>query len=328
VFRRFFCLLSAILLWTINDNAAAVGALLPTTTTTVKNLRPIIPGCAIYRSATLDDLSNKDAELLLNGILFDDDNDDDCHKRPLAAVIDLRNSDEVAKGAKKRTSGSNLFYSSASSMSSDDTVNFLHCPILKDIDSFWDEAINQLDTSTKVAATLQTVFQGGALDRAAARNLEQGGHALMYSIMLKTAKQPIADALNACLQESKRGPVIFHCQKGKDRTGLIAMLLQHLLGHDDQQIVNDYAVSEKLLGPEEMEKVETQAQNNNNGGGTMIDWGYFRGSPASAMVDTLEWTRQTYGGSLDGYLNSLSSLDKQELTMFQERYQLQEQRMK
>ena len=264
---------------------------------TVKNLRPVVPG-SIYRSATLDNLSREDADCLLSGKAFGE------QSPPLAAVIDLRNQDEIKKGTNVRTEGSESFYSSTGQ------CQFIHIPILEDVDAFWDEAIDRMDPLEKVSATLQTAFQGGALDRAAARNLEKGGHYMMYTIMMTTGKRPIEAALRACIEESKRGPVIFHCQKGKDRTGIVAMLLQSILEEDDELIVRDYALSGELLGEEQATPKEERSS------GGMIDWNYFRGSPASAMVDTMEWTRQRYG-SIGDYLGT-TRVDEELLQCFRE----------
>ncbi|MFC0506279.1 tyrosine-protein phosphatase [Micromonospora costi] len=40
------------------------------------------------------------------------------------------------------------------------------------------------------------------------------------------------------------GPLVFHCASGKDRTGLLAALLLALLGVDDDQIAEDFALTE------------------------------------------------------------------------------------
>lgn len=44
------------------------------------------------------------------------------------------------------------------------------------------------------------------------------------------------------------GCSLFHCRAGKDRTGVIAMLLLALAGVDDAHIVADYAVTQKYMG--------------------------------------------------------------------------------
>jgi hypothetical protein len=280
------------------------------TISTVKNLRPIVPA-SIYRAASLDSLSLEDARSLLDG----------CEGRPLAAIIDLRNLDEIEKGKGKHSEGSTFFYSSLAGSGSSDGdydehyyTRFLHIPLLGNVDAFWDETIGRMDTASRLAATLQTAFQGGALDRAAARQLEKGGLPMLYTIMMTTAPLRIASVLQACATESARGPVIFHCQKGKDRTGVIAMLLQRCLGASDEEILEAYGASGDLLGGEESSSAAESssedpdcASKSNSG---MIDWSHFRGSPSSAMADTLEWIRERHG-SVENYLE-FASFDKEQ----------------
>jgi hypothetical protein len=254
---------------------------------------------------------------------------------PVQAVIDLRNSDEIQKGMRCRTDGAQLFYASLETVrwnkdeddmnrsnSSNDKHNnntlrrprLYHLPLLADVDSFWEEAISRMDRTTRFQATLQTVVSGGALDRAAARTLERGGCGALYTVLLASAPREMARVLHVCTQEVARiqrleslcandddndneeGVILFHCQKGKDRTGLVAMLLQACLGASEDRMVHDYSQSEYLLGGDPKEQKDI------SGRGGLVDWSHFRGSPPEAMVTTLEWIRQRYG-SIDGYLD-------------------------
>jgi len=227
-------------------------------------------------------------------------------KKTLAAVIDLRNDDEVRKGERERTEGSNYFYNCSN------TIDFISIPILSDVDRFWEQTIASMDSGERFMATFQTIAVGGALDRAASRHLERGGLSLLYKIMMQTSSTQLAMALDACLQisESTNGrPIIFHCQKGKDRTGILAMLLQVCLSegknrnnnYDDVEIVESYAISGELLN----EMPNEQQQQESSSSSSTIDWSYFRGSPSYAMQDTLSWIRQRYG-TVEGYLDTIS----------------------
>jgi len=166
------------------------------------------------------------------------------------------------------------------------------------------------ETIERMMATLQTVVVGGALDHAAARHLEQGGLPLLYAIMMKTGGQKLAMALEEILRVSvstNGGPVIFHCQKGKDRTGVLAMLLQTCLQKDvidssDADVVDAYALSGELLG--ELPG-QSKGDDDSSSSTSTIDWSYFRGSPREAMIDTLAWVRGQYG-SIEEYLDSIS----------------------
>lgn len=52
------------------------------------------------------------------------------------------------------------------------------------------------------------------------------------------------------VMESLDGPgcSLFHCRAGKDRTGVIAMLLLGLAGVDDAHIIADYAATQRYMG--------------------------------------------------------------------------------
>jgi len=64
-----------------------------------------------------------------------------------------------------------------------------------------------------------------------------------YLSILDEGEQRLAEAL-VKLSEPGALPAVFHCAAGKDRTGLLAMLLLGCLGVPDEYIVADYALTE------------------------------------------------------------------------------------
>jgi protein-tyrosine phosphatase len=48
------------------------------------------------------------------------------------------------------------------------------------------------------------------------------------------------------LSERKNHPVAFYCTAGKDRTGLVAMLVLSALGVEKEAIINDYVLSDSV----------------------------------------------------------------------------------
>jgi len=273
----------------------------------------------IYRAATLDELSQDDAHALIDGTMFRTCNEDKNNHNhlvedptPLSVLIDLRNSDEIEKKKKTRTEASVEFYRQLQEQSS--SCQWVHVPILYDVDAFWDEAIDRMDPSDRLWATLRTITSAGALDRAAARQLEREGLSMLYTVILATAQPRLRLALEICARAS--GPVLFHCQKGKDRTGLVAMLLQSCAGASDQEIIASYAESGPLIGEDLNDPSQRQED---RAGGTFIDWSRFRGSPASAMEQTLQWIRDRYG-SIENYMLLDLGLDKECISMIQEKF--------
>jgi protein-tyrosine phosphatase len=66
-----------------------------------------------------------------------------------------------------------------------------------------------------------------------------------YFLMLSFAGGPIARVFEALA--GARGPAVFHCAAGKDRTGVISAVLLGALGVADELIVADYAASREGL---------------------------------------------------------------------------------
>jgi protein-tyrosine phosphatase len=74
------------------------------------------------------------------------------------------------------------------------------------------------------------------------------GTPLYYRPFL-AAKPGRCAAVLAAIARARPGGVIFHCAAGRDRTGLIAMLLLALAGVRPSAIADDYALSAGQLGP-------------------------------------------------------------------------------
>lgn len=101
----------------------------------------------------------------------------------------------------------------------------------------------------------------------------------------------------AVAADRSQGAVLVHCAQGKDRTGVLAALLQHAAGDSEEEIASAYALSQELLGAE-----ETKTRTPNAGGRrAQMNWSALRGSPREAAVGTLRWLRKEYG-AIDNYL--------------------------
>lgn len=70
----------------------------------------------------------------------------------------------------------------------------------------------------------------------------------MYVGLLDGAQAEILRAFRV-MADPARSTVLFHCTAGKDRTGVTAMLLLQLAGVSEDDIVADYALSERLIEP-------------------------------------------------------------------------------
>lgn len=105
--------------------------------------------------------------------------------------------------------------------------------------------------------------------------------------------------------DSTNHPMVFHCTAGKDRTGLMAMLLLGALGVSDDDIVLDYELTTHyrsnkrlaILGPElEKAGVDVEAVRP------------FLTAQAPVMAATIDALKARHG-SIEGYLTHEAELD-------------------
>ena len=76
--------------------------------------------------------------------------------------------------------------------------------------------------------------------------VNEKGMIVLFERMLRDSKDRFFLALRAVtvhLEDRPDGQVVLHCTQGKDRTGLVVMLLQSALGVPDRDIVADFAKS-------------------------------------------------------------------------------------
>ncbi|KAG7368681.1 tyrosine phosphatase [Nitzschia inconspicua] len=97
-------------------------------------------------------------------------------------------------------------------------------------------------------------------------------------------------------QEGRPAKVLVHCTFGKDRTGNLSMLCQHIIGAADEEILWDYFLSQ-CIRDVALEKVKTYL-------GGKVDLSSYAECNKEIMRDTLAYLRGKYG-SLDGYLDCI-----------------------
>lgn len=70
----------------------------------------------------------------------------------------------------------------------------------------------------------------------------------VYKSLLDKDAQSIHGVMEAIDRYSSGGCTLFHCRVGKDRTGVIAMLLLGLAGVSDADILEDFAATQRYIG--------------------------------------------------------------------------------
>ncbi|KAF2767405.1 protein-tyrosine phosphatase [Teratosphaeria nubilosa] len=100
-------------------------------------------------------------------------------------------------------------------------------------------------------------------------------------------------AVFAFLATAANYPVLIHCTQGKDRTGLVVVLVLLLLGVDQEAIEKDYCASEAELLPERTERLkEIRAMGLDE---------RFAGCEAGFVRAVTGWLGERWGG-VEGYL--------------------------
>lgn len=282
----------------------------PGTLEGIKNFRPVSPSLpGIYRSAGLESATPADVAQFLDGA-------------KIRTIIDLRNDDEIDKARRDGTDYGLALVDAFNrrapvgpgQLASEGSGNLrrVRVPLLCDVDAFFDGVAAQLSPAKKAEAMAYKAFNARRYDQLLYDEVSRGRQTLLYTTMLKTSTG-WGEALRLAADRSS-GNVLFHCAQGKDRTGVLAALLQHAAGDEPQAILAEYAASEALLmqTPEDLaaEDAKKRAAAASGSKGTAaeenggVDWSALRGSPPEAMAETLDWIRAEYG-AIDYFLASV-----------------------
>eukprot|EP00286_Rhodomonas_abbreviata_P018085 CAMPEP_0181305760 /NCGR_PEP_ID=MMETSP1101-20121128/9915_1 /TAXON_ID=46948 /ORGANISM="Rhodomonas abbreviata, Strain Caron Lab Isolate" /LENGTH=318 /DNA_ID=CAMNT_0023411725 /DNA_START=267 /DNA_END=1223 /DNA_ORIENTATION=+ len=110
---------------------------------------------------------------------------------------------------------------------------------------------------------------------------------------------PAIKAVMEVLSEKDNLPVAFYCTAGKDRTGLVSMLVLSALGVSDEDIINDYVLSDTVYADLNDKSAMVGALQQEQ-----LDPERFLRAPRSVMETTIALLRNDYGGA-HAYLESI-----------------------
>ena len=127
-----------------------------------------------------------------------------------------------------------------------------------------------------------------------------------YRMLVSRDKKEHWTKIFESIYNNKDGAVLWHCQQGKDRTGVVAAIIEYALGLDDEAIMNDYLFTNtslatpfkykfisiffvlKKLRKEFMELFTARKE---------------------YLLATLDYIKETYGG-IDGFLLEMCGIDE------------------
>lgn len=134
----------------------------------------------------------------------------------------------------------------------------------------------------------------------------------MYVLICEQEQPEIAKALHDLISFDD-GCALFHCTAGKDRTGIISMLLLEIAGVPEDVIVADYAESAQ----DKSVQVKTEETIMEKFGGRFIPEGAFESKP-SFMEYLINHLNITYGSVIE-YLHQIG-VDDDEMAALKQKF--------
>ena len=150
---------------------------------------------------------------------------------------------------------------------------------------YYKSLLVRLPYATAASVLFYSLWDRSYAKLLAIREINRGGLAGLYEMILETAGLEIRTALELIAAAGAGGqPLLFYCKLGKDRTGLLAALILHVCGASEAEIISDYARSDDIgdvaLGGLEKDDEESLAE---------LDLAAFSRAPPAVMEATLAY---------------------------------------
>ncbi|KAJ3754018.1 protein-tyrosine phosphatase-like protein [Lentinula raphanica] len=146
---------------------------------------------------------------------------------------------------------------------------------------------------------------------------ELGAFLTTYGEILDTATEAFRTVF-IHLRDHPDQPCLVHCTAGKDRTGMFITLLLMILGVEDRDIIDEYALTTVGLAPSMPQltrKLQKMPVFRDNWDG-LLNMG---SSKPETMVATLQFIREKYNGA-EAYLKTHLNLDEEDILKIRENY--------
>ena len=153
----------------------------------------------------------------------------------------------------------------------------------------------------------------------------EGAKAYMINVYTRLTTEPFAVSqyarfIDTLLIEHKKG-ILWHCSAGKDRAGFATMIVQRLLGVDEDSVMEDYLLTNTFMASE-MEGLISKAEAKM--GGARSDamresFGYLFGAKPEFLEALDEKIRLEYGG-FDSFVRDGLGVDQAKRDRLRELY--------
>jgi protein-tyrosine phosphatase len=251
----------------------------------------------LYRSARPDNATESDRTKLTS-------------KYGIKTVIDLRSKTEHILAAKKHSEAAALVKPGVVPSSNSAVATSLQIPDIKYAEisltgkSFerallWKMSWGQMG---KLAGLMALGYRTEGISVLGKNVMQPRGLVGLGTDTLDYSGKEVKEVFDILAKEQSY-PVVIHCTQGKDRTGLIILLVLLLCGVDAETISADYVKSETELQPEMKERLEEIAS-------IGLD-SSFAGCPPDFVEKMIEHINQRYGG-IASYLSSVGVDEQQQ----------------
>lgn len=162
---------------------------------------------------------------------------------------------------------------------------------------------NWLSNGERAQAGWYKLVDGSKLHEMRIERLNERGLAGLNEAILETGKAELCLALMTMTTHLEQHPgqsAVIHCVQGKDRTGMLVMLLQSIMGVSDLDIIRDYFQSNQMLNGGGSAAAEDAVRTRGK-----LDRRFFSGTNEHAMISTLHFLRRSYGSVSPGYLDAI-----------------------
>ncbi|KAF2715996.1 hypothetical protein K431DRAFT_289786 [Polychaeton citri CBS 116435] len=205
----------------------------------------------LYRSARPDEATQSDKSSLLNAYKF-------------KSIIDLRTDSEHLEQTNKHAASSKHREQVSTSPLTEpsDPARPLRIPGIKYFDislngsAYRRALIKQLTwgQTAKLAGLYVTGYRKEAISVLGTNVMAPRGLVGLARDSLIHSQAEVKEVFDV-LADDANYPILVHCTQGKDRTGLVVLLVLLLLGAPLEAIEEDYVMSERELAPEREEKL-------------------------------------------------------------------------
>ena len=288
-----------------------------TTASVVKNFRQAASLPGIYRCASTDGLAAlfEDVDGTIQCI---NNSPEDILLNRAGLILDLRSPSERDEASASRWMerapnggfvAEEFDRGSSSSGSSQEKRRVLRIDVLSPSRLF-DHLTNKwMSPSQKALSAMYYALDGNKLHELRMDVLNEKGLAGLYEAIISTSGEELRAGLIAITEYLEAcgifdGACAVHCVQGKDRTGLLIMLCQSMIGLSDEEIIADYHLSDALRKRDEGSAAADQFGGKVKKKGK-LDRSVFSGAPKEAMIETLTWIRAQYGSINPGYLDGI-----------------------